>query len=72
MRCASAIPNHLLQDIRAFDAIEESLVEEHAGKAVLIKAAELQGIFSTIDEANAEGKRRFGSETFLIRKIRSS
>ncbi len=41
----------------------------HAGKFVLIKGDELIGVFNTVDEALAEGARRFGLGPFLVRRV---
>jgi hypothetical protein len=42
---------------------------QHPGKFVLIKGSELLGIFNTIEEALAEGARRFALEPFLVRRV---
>jgi hypothetical protein len=39
------------------------------GKFVLVKDSELVGAFDTVDEALAEGARRFGLTSFLVRRV---
>lgn len=45
------------------------LLSWHLGKVVLIKDEELIGAFNTIEEALAEGARRFGLTPFLVREV---
>ena len=47
----------------------DELLEESPGKFALIKADKLIGAFDTNEEALSEGARRFGLESFLVRKI---
>jgi hypothetical protein len=42
------------------------------GKVVLVKDEELIGAFNTIEEALAEGARRFGLTPFLVREVTAS
>jgi hypothetical protein len=52
-----------------FEQRREQLLAEHPGKFVLIKESEVVGAFNTIEEAIAEGARRFGLQPFLVRQI---
>ncbi|MGI9168348.1 MAG: hypothetical protein ACR2G5_18525 [Pyrinomonadaceae bacterium] len=39
------------------------------GKFVVVKGQELLGVFDTVEEALAEGARRFALEPFLVRRV---
>ena len=41
----------------------------HPGRFVLVKGSELVGTFDTIKEALAEGARRYGLTSYLIRRV---
>ncbi len=45
------------------------LVSRHMGQFVVIRDDELIGAFNTIEEALAEGARRFGLTPFLVRQV---
>jgi hypothetical protein len=45
------------------------LLSQYSGKFVVVKNEELIGAFNTAEEALAEGARRFGLESFLVRQI---
>jgi hypothetical protein len=60
----------MLEQERLF--YEERLQEwlpRHAGRWVLVKDRELFGVFDTIEDALAEGARRFGLRPFLVRRV---
>ena len=42
---------------------------DHLGQFVLIKGNEIIGFYSRLDEAFAEGTRRFGLEEFFVKQI---
>ena len=42
---------------------------QHAGKFVLVKGEELLGAYETYEDALAEGARRFGLQSFLVRRV---
>jgi hypothetical protein len=52
-----------------FSEHHAELLSRHLGKIVLIKDEELVGSFNTIEEALAEGARRFGLTPFLVREV---
>jgi hypothetical protein len=52
-----------------FDSIQQNLLTVCPGQFVLIKGKEMVGTHSTIQEAFAEGARRFGLESFLVRRV---
>ena len=45
------------------------LISQHSGKFVVIRDDELIGTFNTIEDALAEGARRFGLTPFLVRQV---
>ena len=45
------------------------LAEGHDGRWALIKGDEVFGVFDTLDEARAEGTRRFLLSSFLLRHV---
>lgn len=45
---------------------------KHSGKFVLIKGEELVGAFDKAEDALAEGARRFGTDSFLVRLVEES
>lgn len=55
-----------------FSKHHAELLARHLGKVVLIKDEELIGAFNTIEEALAEGARRFGLTPFLVREVTAS
>ncbi|MGI4789600.1 MAG: helix-turn-helix domain-containing protein [Janthinobacterium lividum] len=75
---ASAFEQDLEQDLEQEPLIAErrffaeSLplwMEEHAGTFALVNERELIGFFSSFAEASAEGARRFGTASHLIREV---
>ena len=48
------------------------LLARYPDKFVVIKDTELVGAFNTIEEALAEGARRFGLQPFLVRRVTES
>ncbi len=59
----------LEQERKYFKAHRAELLRAHAGKFALVKHSILIGIFASPGEALAEGARRFGKESFLVRRI---
>jgi hypothetical protein len=47
------------------------LAEGHAGRHVLIKSAEIIGIYNSHNEAVAEGHRRYLMQAFLVHEIQT-
>ena len=52
-----------------FSEHRAELLSRHSGKIVVIKDDQLVGAFNTIEEALAEGARRFGLTSFLVREV---
>jgi hypothetical protein len=59
----------LEQERKFFEENRALWLTKFPGRFVLIKGSELLGTFDTIDEALAEGARRFGLESFLARRV---
>jgi hypothetical protein len=65
--------NNPLQTERAyFDAKLPEWMTQYAGQWLLIKGEQLIGAFPTVDEALAEGARRFGRDAFLVRQVQAT
>ncbi len=54
---------------KAFARKRADLTAHHLGKFVLIKETKLIGSFNTVEEALAEGARRYGLSPFLVRQV---
>jgi len=59
----------LEQERKYFDENRAKWLAQYRGKFVLIKGTELIGTFDNLNEALAEGARRFGLESFLARQV---
>ena len=59
----------LEQERQFFDDNLKDWLERYPGKIVVIKGADLIGVFDTHDAALAEGARRFGLNAFLVRRV---
>jgi hypothetical protein len=59
----------LEQEIEFFERNYEDLGQKYRGQFVLIKGKELIGGFPTVQEALAEGSRRFGLDSYLVRRV---
>ena len=59
----------LEQERKYFKAHRAELLKAHPGKFALVKNKTLIGIFDSPGEALAEGARRFGKDSFLVRRI---
>jgi hypothetical protein len=56
-------------EIAFYEEQRAELLARHAGMFVLIKGRELIGVFNTIEQALAEGARRFGLDSYLVRQV---
>ena len=61
--------NQLQKELEFFKAHQAEWQKMHPGKFVLIKGNELIGVFDNDKTAVAEGIRRFGTESFLVRGV---
>ena len=59
----------LENELQYFEKNRKQWVSLYQGKFVLIKGEELLGIFDKPEDALAEGARRFGLASFLVRRV---
>lgn len=59
----------LEQERDFYDTHLEEWLRSLAGRFALVKGQELIGTFDTIDDAIREGGRRYGLQSFLVRRI---
>jgi hypothetical protein len=52
-----------------FKANQAEWLKAYPGKFVLVKEDKLLGVFDNAENAVADGLRRFGSESFLVRGV---
>ena len=64
-----AAPKALKEELAFYEQQKPELLKTHPGQYVLIKGANLIGIFPTQAEAYKEGFRRFGRASFLVKKV---
>lgn len=64
--------NPLEEELQFFADNRADWQKVHAGKFVLVKGRELLGTFDTSDAAIAEGAKRFGSQSFLVRQVNAA
>lgn len=62
----------LEKEIKYFEANISEWLKEFPGKFVLIKDENLIGPFDNQKDALVEGARRFGNQSFLVRKVEES
>lgn len=56
-------------EIAAFETMQAQLEADHMGEWILMKDRRKIGLFSSFEEAAAEGLRLFGRATYLVREI---
>lgn len=61
----------LTEERQYYDDHLPELLEHHAERVLLIRGSELVGTFDDEESALAEGARRFGLESHLIRRVRA-
>lgn len=62
----------MLEQERAFYAEQlHAWLNLYPGRIVLVKDDHLIGVYDTVDQALAEGARRFGLAPFLVRRVES-
>jgi hypothetical protein len=57
---------------KSFGANRKQWLALYAGKFILVKGEELIGVFDKPEDALAEGARRFGSDSFLVRQVKEA
>lgn len=61
--------NHLEKELRTYQREKQRLLQDSAGKFVLIKGDEVNGVFASQEDALAEGYHQFGNTEFLVKKV---
>ena len=56
-------------ELKYFEINRTGWLKDHYGKFVLIKGEKFLGAFDNQKDALAEGARRFGMQSFLIKKL---
>ena len=56
-------------ELKFFAENKTKLTKAHFGKFVLVKGSELIGVFDNAETALAEGAKRFGTDSFLVRQL---
>jgi len=64
-----AAPKALKDELAFYEQHKPGLLKTHPGQYVLVKGADLIGVFPTQSEAYKEGFRRFGRASFLVKKV---
>ena len=59
----------LEKELQFFAENKTKWLKAHFGKFVLVKGSELIGVYDNAETAIAEGAKRFGAESFLVRKL---
>jgi hypothetical protein len=60
----------LEEELKYFDSIRADLLaKNHEGKFALVKGANLIGTYDKPEDAYAEGVKRFGAESFLVKEV---
>jgi hypothetical protein len=65
----SALQEELREELDTYARREEEFKKTASGKFVVIKGAEVVGFFDDLDAALTEGTRRFGLQSYLVRKV---
>ena len=59
----------IAREIVAFDAMKAELLRHYEGQFALVKSGQLEGTFTTENEAYDAGVKKFGVDTFLVRPV---
>lgn len=59
----------LEKELALFDKMRPELLKSHEGKFVLMRGDEFLGAYDSAENAYTEGVKRFGRETFLVKKV---
>ncbi len=59
----------LEQEIAFYNEKLPEWLQQHANRFVLVKGQELVGFYDTNEDALTEGARRFGLQSFLVRRV---
>lgn len=56
-------------EYKFFKSKRREWLEHYRNKYVLVKGEELVDVFSSLDDAYRDGLRRFGNQSFLVKKV---
>ncbi len=59
----------LEKEIAVYEKMKADLLKNHDGKFVLIHGEEFCGAYDSAENAYAEGVKRFGQESFLVKQV---
>jgi hypothetical protein len=59
----------LERELALFAKMKPELLKNHEGKFALIRDEEFLGAYDSVENAYAEGVKRFGREPFLVKKV---
>ncbi len=59
----------LEKEIKFFEENKAKWLGVYEGKFVLVKGEELIGVFDAAETAISEGAKKYGTESFLVRKV---
>ncbi|MBI3626446.1 hypothetical protein HY224_00155 [Candidatus Uhrbacteria bacterium] len=59
----------LEKEIKVYEQKKEQLLRENKGKFVLIKGEKIESIYTSYEDALAEGYKKFGNQEFLVKEI---
>ncbi len=62
----------LEKELAYYEKAKEELLKNHEGKYALVKDEAFLGAFDTAENAYNEGIKRFGQQSFLVKKISRS
>ena len=65
----SDLQEELKEELDIYARREEEFKKTASGKFVVIKGSEIVGFSDNLDAALTEGTRRFGLESYLVRKV---
>jgi len=56
-------------ELALFEKLKPELLKNHEGKFALIHGSDFIGAFDTAENAYADGVKRWGRDSFLVKKI---
>ena len=57
------------EEIQAYEAMKEKLEAEHMGKWILLRDAQLVGVYDSFEAAAEVAVQKFGRGPYLIRQV---
>ena len=69
MSSSSGAKMALDKELELFAKMKPELLKNHEGKFALIRGEEFIGAYDSAENAYAEGVKRFGCESFLVKKV---